>query len=122
MEPGESIEEAVRREVWEEAAIEVGEVRYHSSQPWPYPSSLMIGCVGEATTDQIVVDRHELDDARWVDRDAVRRAIDQVTAKAFDPFTEVGNRDETGEYELLVPAPMAIAHQLMRTWVYPDGR
>jgi NAD+ diphosphatase len=122
MEPGESIEEAVRREVWEEASIEVGEVRYHSSQPWPYPSSLMIGCVGEATTDNIVVDQHELDDARWVDRDVVRRAIDQVTAKSFDPFTKIGTRDGSGEFELLVPAPMAIAHQLMRTWAYPDGR
>ena len=121
MEPGESIEEAVRREVWEEAAIEVGEVRYHSSQPWPYPSSLMIGCIGEATTDQITVDEHELDDARWVDRDAVKRAIDKVTAKAFDPFTEVATPDESGEFELLVPAPMAIAHQLMRAWIYPKG-
>jgi NAD+ diphosphatase len=121
MEPGESIEEAVRREVWEEAAIEVGEVRYHSSQPWPYPSSLMIGCIGEALTDQITIDPHELDDARWVARDAVRRAIDKVTAKAFDPFTEIATPDDSGEFELMVPAPMAIAHQLMRAWVYPNG-
>jgi NAD+ diphosphatase len=82
----------------------------------------MIGCIGKATTDNIIVDQHELDDARWVDRDVVRRAIDQVTAKPFDPFTKIGTRDESEEFELLVPAPMAIAHQLMRTWAYPDGR
>ena len=70
----------------------------------------MIGCIGEALTDEITIDRHELDDARWVARDAVRRAIDQVTAKAFDPFTEVATPDEAGEFELMVPAPMAIAH------------
>jgi len=121
MEPGESIEEAVRREVWEESGIEVGEVRYHSSQPWPYPSSLMIGCFGEATTDQITVDKLELEDARWVDRDVVRLAIDRVTARAIDPFSQTSAEEGPGEPELLVPAPMAIAHQLMRSWVYPNG-
>jgi NAD+ diphosphatase len=121
MEPGESIEEAVRREVQEESGIVVGEVRYHSSQPWPYPSSLMIGCFGEALGDEIVVDKLELEDARWVDRDTVRRAIDHVTAKAFDPFAQQNATPSADQPELLVPAPMAIAHQLMRSWVYPSA-
>jgi NAD+ diphosphatase len=121
MEPGESIEEAVRREVHEESGIVVGEVRYHSSQPWPYPSSLMIGCFGEALGDEIVVDKLELEDARWIDRETVRRAIDHVTAKAFDPFAQKIAPPDGDQPDLLVPAPMAIAHQLMRAWVYPNA-
>ena len=65
MEPGETIEEAARREVFEEAGISVGEIRFHSNQPWPFPSSLMIGLIGEALTDDIVIDPKELETARW---------------------------------------------------------
>jgi NAD+ diphosphatase len=71
MEPGESIEAAVRRETWEEAGIPVGPVRYLSSQPWPFPSSLMIGCHGEALSDGIRRDPNELEDARWLTREQV---------------------------------------------------
>ena len=68
LEPGETVEDAVRRETFEEAGIRVGAVRYLASQPWPFPSSLMIGCVGEAETDDIVIDRTELEDVRWFSR------------------------------------------------------
>jgi NAD+ diphosphatase len=67
-EPGETLEAAVRREVQEEAGIEVGAVRYLASQPWPFPSSLMIGCVGEALSDAITPDPTELEDALWLSR------------------------------------------------------
>ena len=75
MEPGESIEGAVRRETWEEAGLRVGRVDYLSSQPWPFPSSLMIGCRGEALTAEIRRDPAELEDARWVSREAVLAAL-----------------------------------------------
>jgi len=69
VEPGESVEDAVRREVYEETNIRVGSVRYHSSQPWPFPSSLMIGCIAEANSDDIRLNDGELEDARWFTRD-----------------------------------------------------
>ena len=65
VEPGESLEDAVRREVYEETNIRVGNVRYHSSQPWPFPSSLMLGFVAEATSEDIKLNDGELEDARW---------------------------------------------------------
>jgi NAD+ diphosphatase len=68
VEPGESLEQAVRREVKEEAGITVGEVRYDSSQPWPFPSSLMIGFTAEALDDDIRIGDDELEDARWFTR------------------------------------------------------
>jgi NAD+ diphosphatase len=95
---GESIEEAVRREVKEEAGIEVGEVRYHSSQPWPFPSSLMIGCHGKAATTDIRIDPEEMTDVRWFPREEVRAAL----------------RHENPN--LQVPDPIAIAHHLIRAW------
>ena len=105
MEPGESIEEAVRREVLEECGIEVGEVRYHSSQPWPFPASLMIGCIGEGTSDQIERDPIEIEDAHWFTRDQVVKALN-------------GGDPETG---LKIPPSLAIAHQLIRWWVADEA-
>src|SRR3712207_5267452 len=72
VEPGESLEEAVRREVLEEAGIVVGDVRYHSSQPWPFPSSIMLGFHAEGLSEEITIDREELRDARWFSRAQIR--------------------------------------------------
>ncbi len=72
VEPGESLEEAVAREVREEAGIEVHDVRYHSSQPWPFPGSLMLGFDARAATTELAVNRDELEDARWFHRDELR--------------------------------------------------
>lgn len=102
MEPGESIEEAVRREVLEETNIRVGEVRYFASQPWPFPSSLMIGCFGEALSREITIDPRELEDACWVERQVVGEIL------------------KGEDRSLRVPPAMAIAHQLLRHWADPD--
>jgi len=72
VEPGESLEDAVRREVYEETNVRVNAVRYHSSQPWPFPSSLMLGFVAEAATTDIKLNDGELEDARWFTRDELR--------------------------------------------------
>jgi NAD+ diphosphatase len=101
---GESIEEAVRREVKEEAGIEVGEVRYHSSQPWPFPSSLMIGCHATARTTEIHKDDEEMTDVRWFSRDDVLLALREANL------------------HLRVPAPIAIAHHLIRAWAEGEVR
>ena len=101
VEPGETIEEAVRREVREEADIEVAAVRYHSSQPWPFPSSLMIGCIAEAASERIDVDPEELEDVRWFSRADVLRALDGASEE------ELGFR---------IPPPITISHQLLKAW------
>ena len=95
---GESIEEAVRREVKEEAGIDVGAVRYHSSQPWPFPSSLMIGCHGAAASREITIDGEEMADVRWCSRQAVLQALAHENP------------------DLKVPGPIAIAHHLIHAW------
>ncbi|MFZ7091856.1 NAD(+) diphosphatase [Primorskyibacter sp. 2E233] len=99
VEPGEPIEAAVRREVMEEAGIDVGPVRYLSSQPWAFPSSLMFGCHGEALSEDIKVDPVELDDARWVSRE-------QLT----DVFAGLRT-------DILPARKGAIAHFLLRNWL-----
>jgi NAD+ diphosphatase len=98
IEPGETIEEAVAREIKEEAGVTVHSVRYVMSQPWPFPSSLMIACIGEAEDDAITLDTNELEDAMWVPRDMVRA----VLAGEPGPF--------------LPPPPYAIAHTLLTVW------
>ncbi|MFV0385781.1 NAD(+) diphosphatase [Paracoccus sp. (in: a-proteobacteria)] len=75
MEPGETVEEAVRREVMEEAGVRVGEVRYVTSQPWPFPASLMIGCAARAETTRISIDTQELEQALWVSKARITRAL-----------------------------------------------
>jgi NAD+ diphosphatase len=84
VEPGESLEAAVRREVREEAGVEVGAVGYLASQPWPFPASLMMGCRGEAMSREITVDPVELEDARWVGREEML-AIFAGTSQAMKP-------------------------------------
>lgn len=76
VEPGETVEAAVRREVFEETGVRVGPVRYVASQPWPFPASLMIGCAGVAETQAITLDKVELDDALWLPRAEVRQVMD----------------------------------------------
>ncbi|MEM9030322.1 MAG: NAD(+) diphosphatase [Pseudomonadota bacterium] len=78
LEPGEDIAHAVRRETFEEAGIRVGDVHYHSAQPWPFPYSLMIGCHGIAETTDITIDPNEIKDARWFSRDDLRLMLDQA--------------------------------------------
>jgi NAD+ diphosphatase len=99
VEPGETIEDAVRRETLEEAGVRVGPVRYVASQPWPFPSTLMIGCRAEALDDALVIDSTELEDARWFARDEVRSML-------------YGSHPDG----LIVPPPLAIAHHLIRGW------
>lgn len=100
LEPGEDIEHAVRREVLEETAIKVGRVQYHSSQPWPFPHSLMLGCIGHAETTDIQVDKNELAEARWFSRDEARMMLE-------------GTHPEG----LTAPGKHAIAHVLVRSFV-----
>lgn len=99
LEPGETIEDAVRREVFEEAGVRIGAVRYMASQPWPFPSSIMIGCQAEALTDEIAFDGEELEDARWFSKDDIRRMLE-------------------GTHEnYAAPTPIAIANHLIREWM-----
>jgi NAD+ diphosphatase len=100
MEPGETIEDAVRRETREEAGIVSGRVGYFASQPWPFPSSLMIGCHAEALSRDIVIDHSELEDARWFDRQEVLSMLLRLHPDG-----------------LTTPPPMAIAHHIIRAWV-----
>lgn len=110
LEPGESIEEAVRRETWEESGVHVGRVVIHSSQPWPYPANLMIGAIGQATPDGETINLGndpELDDAKWYTFDEVKEALESSTFVAFgDPLPE-------GERKLRIPPQTAIANRLM---------
>jgi NAD+ diphosphatase len=100
IEPGESIEDAVRRETHEEAGITCGRVVYFHSQPWPFPSSLMIGCHVQALTRDIVVDRRELEDARWFSKSEIE--------------TMMLRRHPEG---LTTPPPVAVAHHIIRAWL-----
>ncbi|SLN22540.1 NAD(+) diphosphatase [Roseisalinus antarcticus] len=99
MEPGETVEAAVRREVFEETAVRVGRVTYLASQPWPFPASLMLGCRGEATTTDIVIDPVEIEHALWVSRERLMEVF-------------------AGRDPAIKPArPGAIAHFLLRNWL-----
>ncbi|MBO6897832.1 MAG: NAD(+) diphosphatase [Shimia sp.] len=99
VEPGEPIEAAVRREVFEEAGIRVGAVSYLASQPWPYPSSLMFGCAGQALTEDITLDPNELEHALWVSREEMLTVF-------------------SGQHPTLKPSRKgAIAHFLIRNWL-----
>lgn len=100
VEPGESIEEAARRETLEEAGIVCGRVRYFASQPWPFPSSLMIGCHAEALSEEIAVDRDELEDARWFTREETAQMLLRQHPQG-----------------LTTPPPSAIAHHIIRDWL-----
>ena len=101
IEPGESIEDAVSREVLEEAGVAVRDVTYIASQPWPFPSQLMIGCHGFSDTRELTVDYTELEDARWFTRDEVAEAMERGSkATSF-----------------VSPPKTAIAHYLLKQWL-----
>lgn len=100
VEPGESIEEAVAREVFEEAGVRVREVSYVASQPWPFPSSLMIGCHSIAESGELSIDKTELEEARWFTRAEV---------------TEAMSGSEDGAF--IAPPPHAVAHHLLKWWL-----
>ena len=100
VEVGESVEAAVARELFEEAGIAVRNIRYVASQPWPFPSSLMIGCRADATSDQVTIDTHELEDARWFSRGEVEAALDGRLDAPFQP-----------------PPKTAIARTLLEHWL-----
>jgi NAD+ diphosphatase len=101
VEPGETVEEAVAREVFEEAGVRVRDVHYVASQPWPFPSQLMIGCHAVAEGEDITVDPSELEDARWFERTEIAEAMEKGEAS-------------TG---FKAPTARAIAHHLLRWWL-----
>jgi NAD+ diphosphatase len=100
VEVGENLEAAVARELFEEAGIRVREVRYVASQPWPFPSSLMIGCHATAEKDELEIDRSELEDARWFTREEIAASIAGAPDAPFQP-----------------PPPAAIARTLIERWL-----
>ena len=95
---GESIEEAVTREIMEEAGIQVKNVRYLFSQPWPFPHTLMMGCEATAATTEIIQDEEEMEDVQWFDRKEVQLALEERNPR------------------LILPGPIAIAHHLIKRW------
>jgi NAD+ diphosphatase len=99
VEPGETIEEAVRRELMEEASVKVNDVTYYATQPWPFPSSLMIGCFAKAANRDAKADDIEITDVRWLERSVARQLI--------------GGKQMAG---VRVPPPIAIAHHLIQAW------
>lgn len=100
LEPGESIEAAVARELHEEAGIQVADVTYTTSQPWPFPSSLMIGCHSRALSADLTIDTTELDDARWFTREEIEAALAGDPEATFQP-----------------PPRFAIARTLLDHWL-----
>jgi NAD+ diphosphatase len=101
VEPGESLEDAVAREVFEESGVRVDAVRYHSSQPWPFPAALMLGFHADAAFQPVHVDGHELEDARWFAYDEMQAAL------------------QAGK--LFVPPPVSIAYRLVEAWFDAQG-
>lgn len=99
VEPGETIEAAVRREVFEESGVRVGDVAYLASQPWPFPASLMLGCAGQALSKKIEIDPEEIEDAQWVSREDMARVF-------------------AGQHPTINPTRKgAIAHFLLEKWL-----
>jgi NAD+ diphosphatase len=101
VEPGETLEEAVIREVREETGVEIRSMYYHSSQPWPFPSSLMLGFTAEAANGDIRVDREELENARWFTREEMRQGLEEGT--------------------LRLPTPISVSFRLIEDWFDAGG-
>ncbi len=96
VEPGESFEQAVQREVLEETGVIIGEIKYHSSQPWPFPAAVMVGFRAEAVSDEIYLGDRELEDARWFSREEITEGINNGS--------------------LVFPPPISVSFQLIRDW------
>ncbi|KAF9362278.1 NADH pyrophosphatase [Mortierella sp. NVP85] len=114
LEPGESLEEAARREVKEESGVRLGHVHYHSSQPWPFPNSLMVGCHAEAVNEDIDITKEdkELEDAKWFTRAQVLEALNGARTTWGKP-----SEDDA----LRVPPSTAIAHHILKAWATREG-
>jgi len=104
VEPGESIEEAVARELWEEAGVRATSVRYIASQPWPFPSSLMIAAVAPVADPALTLDATEIEDAFWATREDIAASLDETSGARF-----------------LAPPPFAIANTLLTRWLAEQG-
>ncbi|MEW4467637.1 NAD(+) diphosphatase [Parasphingorhabdus sp. JC815] len=104
IEPGESIEGGVARELWEEAGIKVRNVRYVASQPWPFPSSLMMACTSETDDPTLTLDEEEVEEAAWFSLDEVIAAMNGEPDALF-----------------IAPPPFAIAHDLLKYWINEQG-
>lgn len=102
LEPGESLEEACARELFEEAGLRATQVRYHSSQPWPYPSTLMVGLIAEVDSDQATPDQTELSEVRWFTKAEAREVLAGKNPEVASPMT------------------FAIAHTLLKAWAEED--
>lgn len=101
LEPGETVEDAVAREVFEEVGVRLKDVRYIASQPWPFPGQLMIACIGTAQSRDLVIDYNEVEDARWYSREEVAEAIaNGASSRSFIP-----------------PPPQAVAHMMLQWWL-----
>ena len=100
IEPGESIEGGVKRELWEEAGIKVRDVQYVASQPWPFPSSLMMACTSKTDDPTLTLDTTEIEEAHWFTLDEVKSAM---------------NGDDSAPF--IAPPPFAIAHDLLKHWI-----
>lgn len=101
LEPGETVEDAVAREVFEEVGVRLSGVRYIASQPWPFPGQLMIACIGTALSRDLVIDYHEVEDARWYSRDEVAEALKNgAESRSFIP-----------------PPAQAVAHMMLQWWL-----
>ena len=101
VEPGENLEAAVAREVWEETGVEIDEVHYHASQPWPFPSSLMLGFTAQAVSTAIRLNDGELEDARWLSRDEIIGELRRGT--------------------LRLPPDVSISYRLIEDWFDAGG-
>lgn len=111
MEHGEGVDDAVRREVVEESGVRIGRVRFFGSQAWPFPYSLMLGCIAQAAADQITVDEHELEDAQWFSRDDVKAMVERAK--------DVATGGQGAGY--IVPPPTSIAGQMLAAYAAGDA-